>query len=481
MYSKPVYTQNQRRKCEGVNQRATLSKPRSGSKLAQFITHAVETGELKPGDKLCTETELAQKYSESVYAVRSALKELKAAGILYSVPKKGVFVCDKNAAEIVEKDNNSSEHNVIFSSRSFLPRQKDIYDKIAESFAETSLVSRMEAVYLAYNPLCEMPKGDIYEYSSMSFFYQQDDSKFVNLQKYFADTVNYRDCMIDSTGIPLNYTLPIVIYNKKVLQAAGFAEKPDFCDYTGQMEYLDEVTGAIACDGRFTMPGTNQNIILRLGRDFERIHRDICNKEISEKKFTEKYYDIIRRITAYWHKYHICYPKHEAEYHKNFSDGKSPFYFGLSSNYLHYIDNEDYGAAVMYSHDNTVNGVLTVLTIDNQSKNLFDAVRLARHFQKKEFQKDFARNGLYPLDNEAYSELPYDNAKNGLIISQSVFREYFYISMNIVNVELWNIVLFDKSIEDAIHDILVFSRSYIDMQLDSSIMMKQQQWADYYR
>jgi hypothetical protein len=53
--------------------------------------------------------------------------------------------------------------------------------------------------------------------------------------------------------------------------------------------------------------------------------------------------------------------------------------------------------------------------------------------------------------------------------------------MNIVNVELWNIVLFDKSIEDAIHDILVFSRSYIDMQLDSSIMMKQQQWADYYR
>ncbi|MBR2723241.1 MAG: winged helix-turn-helix transcriptional regulator, partial [Lentisphaeria bacterium] len=124
---------------------ATLTKPRSGSKLAQFITHAVETGELKPGDKLCTETELAQKYSESVYAVRSALKELKAAGILYSVPKKGVFVCDKNAAEIVEKDNNSSEHNVIFSSRSFLPRQKDIYDKIAESFAETSLVSRMEA------------------------------------------------------------------------------------------------------------------------------------------------------------------------------------------------------------------------------------------------------------------------------------------------------------------------------------------------
>ena len=67
------------------------------------------------------------------------------------------------------------------------------------------------------------------------------------------------------------------------------------------------------------------------------------------------------------------------------------------------------------------------------------------------------------------------------MLSQSVFREYFYISMNIVNVELWNIVLFDKSIEDAIHDILVFSRSYIDMQLDSSIMSKQQQWADYYR
>ena len=464
-----------------MNQRATLSKPRSGSKLVQIITRAVELGELKPGDKLCAETELAQKYSESVYAVRSALRELKAEGILYSVPKKGIFVSEQTAYKHTDNNNDNSEPNVIFSTRSFLPRQKEIYNKIAESFAETSLVSRMEAVYLAHNPLIEMPKGDIYEYSSMSFFYQQDDSKFVNLQKYFSDTVNFREHMIDSTGIPLNYTLPIVIYNKKVLKAAGFAERPEFSDYTGQMEYLDEVTGAIACDGRFTMPGTNQNIILKLGRDFERIHRDICNKEISEKKFTEKYYDIIRRITAYWHKYHICYPRHEVEYHKNFAEGKSPFYFGLSSNYLNYIDNDDYGAAVMYSHDNTVNVVLTVLAIDSQSKNLFDAVRLARHFQKSDFQKDFARNGLYPLDKEACSELPYDNARDGFMLSQSVFREYFYISMNIVNVELWNIVLFDKSIEDAIHDILVFSRSYIDMQLDSSIMSKQQQWADYYR
>lgn len=460
---------------------ATLTKPRSGSNLAQLISDAVNRGDLKPGDKLCTESELAQQYSESVYAVRSALKMLKDDGILYSIPKKGIFVCGNNAD--VKDDDNEPENvqKVIFSSRSCLARQKAIFDKIAGSFAATSLFSRMECVYLSHSPMVELPKGDIYEYSSMSFFYHQNEAKFVNLDKYFADTVSYREHMIDSTGIPLNYTLPILIYNRKILEKMGFDGKTSFCDFTSQMEFLDEVTGAIACSGDYSMPGTNQNIILKLGRDFERLHKDICDREITEKKFTEKYYDIIRRITAYWRKYHICYPKHTAEYVQNFTDGKSPFYFGLSSNYLTYMDNEDYGAAVMYSHDNTVNGILTMLAIDAQSPSLFDAVRLGRHFQKAEFQHDFAANGMYPLDRTACSELPYDNGRDGFIISKSVCKEYFYISMNIVNVELWNIVLFDKSIEDAIRDILMFSRSYLDMQLDSGIMNKQQQWADYYR
>ena len=124
---------------------------------------------------------------------------------------------------------------------------------------------------------------------------------------------------------------------------------------------------------------------------------------------------------------------------------------------------------------------MTILAIDAQSPSLFDAVRLGRHFQKAEFQRDFAANGMYPLDKNACSKLPYDNGKNGFEIAGSVCKEYFYIAMNIVNVELWNIVLFDKSIEDAIHDILMFSRSYLDMQLDRGIMNKQQQWADYYR
>lgn len=461
---------------------AKLAKPRSGSKLVQMIIDAVNSGELKAGDKLCTETELAEKYSESVYAVRSALRQLKNAGVLFSIPKKGIFVSEsgeKSAAD--EEIKVFDDQKVIFSSRSFLPAQKKLYKKIAKSFAETSLVSRMEAVYLEHEPMTDMPKGDIYEYSAMSFFYHQDEEKFVNLQKYFADIVSYREHMLDSTGIPLNYTLPILIYNKKVLKDLGFAEKPDYCDFTTQMEYLDEVTAATACSSKYSMPGTNQNIILKLGRDFKRLHRDIYDRNISEKKFSEKYYDIFRRITAYWRKYHICYPQHTSEYLEKFAAGKSPFYFGLSTNFINFADNDDFGAMVMYSHDNTVNGIQTVLSIDAQSQTLFDAVRLARHFQKKEFQADFARNGLYPLDKDACSELPYENAKNGVVISQSVFKEYFYIAMNIVNVELWNIVLFDKSIEDAIHDILVFSRSYLDMQLDSGIMNKQRQWADYYR
>ena len=72
--------------------RQALVKQRSGAQIALSIHEAIRKGELKPGDKLCSESELARKYSGSVYSVRQATRQLKEQGILYSVPKSGVFV-----------------------------------------------------------------------------------------------------------------------------------------------------------------------------------------------------------------------------------------------------------------------------------------------------------------------------------------------------------------------------------------------------
>ena len=64
--------------------RQTLVKQRSGAQIALSIHEAIRKGELKPGDKLCSESELARKYSGSVYSVRQATRQLKEQGVTKS-------------------------------------------------------------------------------------------------------------------------------------------------------------------------------------------------------------------------------------------------------------------------------------------------------------------------------------------------------------------------------------------------------------
>ena len=135
----------------------------------------------------------------------------------------------------------------------------------------------------------------------------------------------------------------------------------------------------------------------------------------------------------------------------------------------------------MPSWDNTVSGITLVLAVDSESPCLIDAVRLAKHFQKAEFQADLARIGYAPVEKPCYRFLPYDNAGSALQICDCIDRENFSIAMNILNVELWNTVLFDKPLEEAVRDILIFSRSLLDMKLDHPTLVRQQQWAEIYQ
>lgn len=54
----------------------------------------VASGELKPGDKIPTETELAEMFGIGRSSVREAVKVFQHLGILASAPRKGTFVCD---------------------------------------------------------------------------------------------------------------------------------------------------------------------------------------------------------------------------------------------------------------------------------------------------------------------------------------------------------------------------------------------------
>ena len=56
------------------------------------ITARIRTGDFPAGTRLPPEKELVREYGVNVYGVRKAIAVLKEQGLLYSVPKVGVFV-----------------------------------------------------------------------------------------------------------------------------------------------------------------------------------------------------------------------------------------------------------------------------------------------------------------------------------------------------------------------------------------------------
>jgi DNA-binding GntR family transcriptional regulator len=69
--------------------------------IVEQIRHAIQNGELKPGQKLRQE-ELAARFQISSTPVREALRKLEAEGLVKSVPHQGVYVARLSLEELEE-------------------------------------------------------------------------------------------------------------------------------------------------------------------------------------------------------------------------------------------------------------------------------------------------------------------------------------------------------------------------------------------
>ena len=69
-------------------------------KIKDYILNMIRSGVYRPGSKIPTEKELAEKFSVSRITANKALKELAVAGVLTSVRGSGTFVKEKQATPI---------------------------------------------------------------------------------------------------------------------------------------------------------------------------------------------------------------------------------------------------------------------------------------------------------------------------------------------------------------------------------------------
>ena len=102
------------------------------------IKDLIASGQLKPHDKIPTETELAQMFGIGRSSVREAIKIFQYLGILEVSPRKGTFVCDYT---------NVSTEALTWS---ILLRKNDIYElvglrEVIEESAVETLAGKVAA------------------------------------------------------------------------------------------------------------------------------------------------------------------------------------------------------------------------------------------------------------------------------------------------------------------------------------------------
>ncbi|MAC46217.1 histidine utilization repressor [Oceanospirillum beijerinckii] len=89
--------------------------------IKNHLLHQIETGELKPGDKVASENTLVNQFSVSRMTARRALTELQDEGVLIRTQGLGTFVADQKASgsmlEIRNIADEISERGHSYSSR----------------------------------------------------------------------------------------------------------------------------------------------------------------------------------------------------------------------------------------------------------------------------------------------------------------------------------------------------------------------------
>ena len=71
------------------------------SQVLKKITKAIQTGKLRPGDRI-VESQLAEQMGISKFPVREAIRYLEKEGLVVTIPFKGTYVCEFDERDVDE-------------------------------------------------------------------------------------------------------------------------------------------------------------------------------------------------------------------------------------------------------------------------------------------------------------------------------------------------------------------------------------------
>ncbi len=79
-------------------------------KIKQHITGLIESGDLKPNDRIPSETDLAAEFNVARMTVHRAIKELKDSGVVMRIAGVGTFVAEtQSRGQLIAINNIADE------------------------------------------------------------------------------------------------------------------------------------------------------------------------------------------------------------------------------------------------------------------------------------------------------------------------------------------------------------------------------------
>ena len=165
-----------------------ITNERLSDKVAQSIIEQIETGELKPGDKLPNELELAEELGISRGILREALTILQAREYIVRKPKDGTLV-NPDIMEILRSKNGISLKEATYID--LLEMRECVEERVVEKVVDLASDEKILELEEFLDPIEEQINGNLVDYY---FHYKlaelSQNAMFVNFIDTYYDVID---------------------------------------------------------------------------------------------------------------------------------------------------------------------------------------------------------------------------------------------------------------------------------------------------
>jgi hypothetical protein len=424
---------------------------------------------LPPDTRLPSIRKIATALNTTVVPVQRAVTELKNENFLYSKNKSGIFTMDthssniQNETESNESGMNNFKRKISFLTDSTAPRHRRMWAEIRRLFEQQTGYIELNFDFRALeNKNIAAPFPDILETSDWAFHRCFSNLKLLNIKDFLPVMTQASPAeIIGDTLIPVYYQSIFLIFNTKRLSQHKLPE-PAYQNFEEQLEYIQEAQKA----------GLNISIVqpvILLGQYINKIISSVrSGQSIDDTDIPEKFELLTRFLKSFRYRKTFKDP----ELNVKFKQGKAETMLTNSNEIADYKTESlpfEWKSHPAFALDNQLLKLPIAAGVVKTSPSPVECIRFIDTLRSEPVQDIFTANGYLPIfDTDAKQfncrAVGVKLLNEKLSDSQPVFintPENHYLSIYIINAELWNCIYGLQDCAQTLKKIITYSKAYL--------------------